>query len=70
MSDAIEPPFISAEDEFAVPIGTGMQRLEHGVDFDRETADRLRRRLDEFDAMRTRGAVESRTAWIDRSRRA
>ncbi len=49
-------------DDFAVPISTGMRRV------DREDSlldsSELIARLDEFDAVRNRGAVEARTAWM------
>jgi len=57
-------------DEFAVPIGRGMRRVASGAGagFDAEEAERLRNKLDEFDAVRTRGDVESRSAHLgDRS---
>ena len=48
-------------EEFALTIGTGMQRVPSGAgtEFDADTAERLRNRLDELDAVRTRGEVES-----------
>lgn len=53
-------------DEFAFPIGTGMRRVPRGVgaEFDPATAEEIRDRLDEFDAVRTRGDVESRSAHL------
>jgi hypothetical protein len=53
-------------DEFAFPIGTGMQRVPRGVgaEFDPATAEEIRDRLDEFDAVRTRGDVESRSVHL------
>ncbi len=47
-------------------IGTGMQRVPSGAgaEFDAATAEQLRIRLDEFDAVRTRGEVESRSVHL------
>lgn len=50
-------------DSFAVPIGTGMRRTEHQP-YDSTAYDALTARLDEFDAVRNRGAVEARSAWL------
>lgn len=54
------------EDEFSVPIGTGMTRVprEEAHEFDAETAAALQARLADFDSMRDRAAVEARTSWI------
>ena len=54
------------EGEFALSIGTGMRRVRPGAgaEFDLETAEKLRSRLDEFDAVRTRGEVESRSVHL------
>lgn len=59
-------PNSPAEDEFAIPIGTNMEALLSDVDveFDEETAADLRRRLDDFDEMRTRAYVESRSVHL------
>lgn len=47
-------------DEFAAPITTGMQLVQR----DETPNDKLSLRLDEFDAVRNRGAVEaSVTPW-------
>ena len=53
-------------DEVAPPIGTGMRPVPAGAgaEFDAETAERLRDRLDEFDAVRARGEVESRSVHL------
>lgn len=53
-------------DEFAPTIGTGMRRVPSGAgaEFDAVTAEQLRNRLDEFDAVRTRGEVESRSVHL------
>ena len=59
----------SSEDqteEFAPTIGTGMRRVASGAgaEFDAATTELLLSRLDEFDAVRTRGEVESRSAHL------
>ena len=46
--------------EFAPMISTGMEPAEHD-EFDTATAEALRRRLGEFDAVRARGEVEGRS---------
>jgi hypothetical protein len=53
-------------DEFAPAIGTGMDRVPSGAgaEFDAATTEKLQRRLDEFDAVRTRGDVESRSVHL------
>ena len=53
-------------DDFVVAIGTGMEPVPRGsgAEFDPATAERIRTRLDEFDAVRTRGDVESRSAHL------
>ncbi len=50
--------------DFAVSINRGMRRVSDAqrVAFRDSEADELSRRLDEFDAVRTRGDVESRSA--------
>ena len=48
-------------DDFAPPVPTGMRRVERPVEAPDEA---LIARLDEFDAVRNRGAVEARTAWL------
>jgi hypothetical protein len=52
--------------DFAIPIGTGMRRVPAGAgaEFDAETTERLRNRLEEFDAVRTRGEIESRSVHL------
>jgi hypothetical protein len=54
------------EDDFAVPLGTHMELMpgEAEFDFDAATSEDLRRRLDEFDEMRTRAYVESRSVHL------
>lgn len=54
------------EDDFAIPVGTHMEPMlsEVDVEFDQATAAELRRRLDEFDEMRTRAYVESRSVHL------
>jgi hypothetical protein len=51
-------------DEFSVPLGRGMRRVTDAqrTNFRRAVADELQDRLDEFDEVRTRGEVESRSA--------
>jgi len=51
---------MASEDEFSTPVGTGMTRCEP-TPFDRDTERELLRRLDEFDAVRNRAAVEVRS---------
>ncbi len=53
-------------EEFAPAIGTGMRRVPSGVgaEPDAVTAGHLRDRLDELDAVRARGDVESRSAYL------
>jgi len=53
-------------EEFAPTIGTGMRRVPSGAgaEFDAATAEQLRNLLDEFDAVRTRGEVESRSVHL------
>ncbi len=53
-------------EEFAPAIGTGMRRVAAGAgaEFDATTTELLRSRLDEFDAVRTRGEVESRSVHL------
>ena len=67
--EEILPEETTADDEsleFAIPIGTGMQRVPAGAggEFDAETTERLRSRLEEFDAVRTRWEIESRTVHL------
>lgn len=47
---------------FATPIDTGMRRVERDSDL-LESSDLLVR-LDEFDAVRNRGALEARSVWM------
>ena len=47
-------------DEFAAPVDTGMRRVVR----DASLSDDLLDRLAEFEAVRNRGAVEARSAWI------
>ncbi len=51
-------------DEFSVPIGRGMRPVPEAerTTFRRSDADALQDRLMKFDAVRTRGEVESRSA--------
>lgn len=51
-------------DEFTVPLSRGMRRVNDAerTTFRRSDADELQGRLDEFDEVRTRGEVESRSA--------
>jgi hypothetical protein len=51
-------------DEFTVPLDRGMRRVKdtERTTFRRTDADELQDRLDEFDEVRTRGEVESRSA--------
>jgi len=53
-------------DEFAIPIDSGMKPVPRGAgaEFDLATAEKIRTRLDEFDAVRTRGDVESRSVHL------
>ncbi len=53
-------------DEFAILIDTGMKRVPRGAaaEFDTATSEKIRTRLDEFDAVRTRGDVESRSVHL------
>jgi hypothetical protein len=50
-------------DSFAVPVGTGMSKAVHPP-YDPATQAALTAQLDEFDAVRNRGAVEARFAWL------
>lgn len=61
-----EDPTSDAVDDFAIPVGRGMRRLSEGekTTFRRGEAARLQDRLDEFDAVRTRGDLESRSAHL------
>jgi hypothetical protein len=56
-------------DSFAPALGTGMRRVERRADFDDAAVERLLARLEEFDAVLRRGAVESQFAWVARGRR-
>ncbi len=51
-------------DEFSVPLGRGMRRVDDAerTTFRRDEAEALQHRLDEFDAVLTRGEFESRSA--------
>jgi hypothetical protein len=51
--------------EFAPFIGTGMSFVPDGAgaEFNDETRKRLQERLNEFDAVRTRGEAESRSTY-------
>lgn len=53
-------------EEFALTIGTGMRHVPSGAgaEFDAATTELLQSRLDEFDAVRTRGEVESRSVHL------
>jgi len=53
-------------EEFAPTIGTGMRRVPSGAgaEFDAVTTELLQSRLDEFDAVRARGEVESRSVHL------
>jgi hypothetical protein len=52
--------------DFVTTVGTGMESVEPGAgaEFSASTVERLRARLDEFDAVRTRGEVESRSVHL------
>lgn len=54
------------EKPFVRPIGTRMLRVPAGAGakFDADTTEELQKRLDEFDAVRTRGEVESRSVHL------
>ena len=58
------------DDEFLITVGTGMKSVEPsaGAEFSASTADRLHARLDEFDAVRTRGEVEIRSIYFRATR--
>ncbi len=62
--DQVDPADEAAE--FATPIGTGMEPVPEGAgaEFSAATVERLRNRLDQFDAVRTRGEVESRSVHL------
>jgi hypothetical protein len=47
-------------------MGTGMRKVssDAGARFSPETAQELRDLIDEFDAVRTRGEVESRSVYL------
>lgn len=64
-NDLQQLPIDDAPD-FATTIGTGMVLVEAGAaaEFSAATVERLRNRLDEFDAVRTRGEVESRSVHL------
>lgn len=51
-------------DEFSVALGRGMEPVPDAqrTTFRRSDADALQERLEDFDAVRTRGEVESRSA--------
>lgn len=49
--------------DFYCTLGTGMRRFSRG-DLDSSTAESLHRQLDEFDSVRTRGKVESHSAYL------
>jgi hypothetical protein len=50
-------------DSFAIPIGTGMSKAVHPP-YDPAAQDALTAQFDEFGAVRNRGAVEARSAWL------
>lgn len=66
MSGEAQRQELTSADDFAVPIGTGMRTVARtaAAEFDPETAEHIRQRLDEFDAVRTKGDVESRTVQL------
>jgi len=68
MSDPSHDEQKLPEDDFAIPIGTHMELMpgeaEAEFEFDPATSEDLRRRLDEFDEMRTRAYVESRSVHL------
>jgi hypothetical protein len=53
-------------DSFAVPIRTGMRRVVRNASsrIDSAADAEIRRRLEDFDAVRTRGDVESRSVHL------
>lgn len=55
---------INELDEFSIPLGRGMRPVPEALltTFRRPDADALQDRLETFDAVRTRGEVESRSA--------
>lgn len=53
-----DPAGIMQHRDFTLPLGTGMRRVDGPTDLSPEVAEDLTRRLDEFDAVRNRGAVE------------
>ena len=55
-------------EEFAPAIRTGMRRAPSPPE-DPVADAALRAKLDELDAVRTRGAVEAHHFWMDRTRR-
>ncbi len=65
LSDFVEPGR-SISDNFSIPITTGMRRLpkDQQTKFDNKTKKVLLNKLNEFDVVRNRGAVEARTRWI------
>lgn len=56
-----------AEADFSVPLGTGMTPTQ-ASDLPMATVRRLENRLAEFDAVRARGEVESRTRIMEKSK--
>jgi hypothetical protein len=65
-SSADEGSLTEEETKFLFPIGTGMRHVEPGAgaEFDAATTERLRNKLEEFDAVRTRGEIESRSVHL------
>ncbi len=67
MTSRSEGPGVGEQiEEFAHLIGTGMRPvpLGAGAEFDLATTEQLQSRLDEFDAVRIRGEVESRSVHL------
>jgi hypothetical protein len=61
MAEKLEPI-----DEFSILIDTGMKPVPRGAgaEFDAATTEKIQTRLDEFDDVRTRGDVESRSVHL------
>lgn len=49
---------IMQHSDFATPVGTGMRRVVGPTGLSPEATERLLQRLDEFDAIRSRAAIE------------
>jgi hypothetical protein len=61
------PGSLGGIDSFAMPIGTGMHRVARHTEPD-ASSEHLLALLDAFAAVRNRGAVESRFAYLTRPR--